>query len=76
MLWMASGTLGIEIFIRSSLFSSSAVNAQLATVLISRTDIKPAQTLKLITVLEEILTKRNEFLRTHQNQVPEFSFIE
>eukprot|EP01119_Soliformovum_irregulare_P019017 TRINITY_DN5943_c0_g1_i1.p1 TRINITY_DN5943_c0_g1~~TRINITY_DN5943_c0_g1_i1.p1 ORF type:complete len:2529 (-),score=855.67 TRINITY_DN5943_c0_g1_i1:42-7628(-) len=44
---------------------SSIVNVTLADVLIERQDLTSADALKMITILEEILIRRNEFLRAH-----------
>lgn len=47
---------------------SSCVNIALANILIDGKELKPASILKVITLLEEILSRRNTFLRSQQNE--------
>lgn len=53
-------------------FNSSSVNVTLANGLIDQRDIKPDQIQKLVTLLESILIRRNQFLeRFKENHRPE-----
>ena len=48
---------------------SSKVNSTIATSLISRRDIKPDEILSLVTLIEEILVRRNDFLAYYGGDV-------
>lgn len=52
---------------------SSAVNATLANILVSQKDLKVKEIQKLVSLLEEILVRRTEFLRKQKETRPEFS---
>jgi hypothetical protein len=54
--------------INSNALVSSCVNIALANILIDGKELKPQSILKVITLLEEILSRRNNFLRSQQNE--------